>query len=174
MLYTDPSTELRWSTQGNFWILSSGVLAGALECGKIILDYEIDFAVPDYRGVIQSPTSGSMTLNYAVGSAGFPFNFTGTLPATGVYFLRIDSTPTTSCLVSTTKTAYDMQAPTITLQKGIGVWLYVPSTGGTAYILWSPCFYDRSMLTNAMVCQTAVTAGSFTGVIYGYAPISND
>jgi hypothetical protein len=175
MLYTDPSTELRWSVQGNFWVLSSGALPATTECGKIVLDYEIDFAVPDYRGAILSPSAGSQTFTIPITALGAGITLSGALPSTGVYFLRVDTVPSSSVTMATSFTAYDMAAPYVPLQKGTGLWMYVKSTGSIAYLLWSPCFYDRSMQVNSCVAAIAISAPvTFTGVFYGYAPVSND
>jgi len=172
MLYVDPALDTRWSIQGTFWLLSSGALAAGLECGKLILDYEIDFAVPDLRGPIASATNlTALTVNIPVITAGNPLIFNATAP-NGVYFVRIDGNPTTTVTYAPNLTDYQVGVAYYTLAQGMG--FYGVVFGNTLALLMTPSFYQPNYQNDRIIAGAATTAGTFVVSLYGLTSPSVD
>ncbi len=47
MLYTEPSGDLRWSLQGQYWVLAASAIDALLAMGNLVMHYECVFAVPN-------------------------------------------------------------------------------------------------------------------------------
>lgn len=176
MLYCDPDEELRWSVQGCFWVLSSGTLEANKELGKIVMHYEIDFAVPDFRGPITNPTAGSIVLSWAANSAAAAFTAQTAVALTpGSYFGKFDSVPATPPLINVSQNAYNQAAPAITLTRGSGFWFVAKFGSAFIDILWTPDVYGLDS-SNASKIYNNITnaASSCTLTYYAIQTVSND
>lgn len=177
MLYTDPDEELRFCVQGCLWVISTGAIAANTECGKIILDYEIEFSVPDYRGAIVTPASfADVTMTLTAASIGTTIapTFSAT-PAQGVYFLRLNTAPSQTAQYYTSPNAYLQGAAKVTLGAGSGLWLLVDGSGN-AKLLWTPDFYSSALSSSVGMVTANTFAGNSTCSVSGIAiaSITND
>jgi len=163
MLYIDPSQELRWSFQGNFWCLLAGSTSNtaALEMGKFILDYEIDFAIPDYGGplAIANPTFAG-NINIPAGTAGNPIRFNGL--TTGslnlVTLLTQPSTTPASPLLFRDSGDQQLGANAFNLQIGQAYYVYT-TTAGISYVFVDPSLWSQDNLAGeCCIINTPITA----------------
>lgn len=162
MLYCDPDEELRWSVQGCFWLLSSGGLPAATELGKLVMEYEVDFAVPDWRGDISSPSLIDTTLTFATNTAGSTPSCIASLdPTRGAYLVLITGTPSNFVTFYTSKNAYAQGLSPLTLTKGMAFWA-TKSIGSVNQLrlLWTPDLYSLADPDDA-----AIVGGNYTGPI---------
>lgn len=179
MLYNDPDAELRWSVQGCFWLISTGTLPVNTELGKIVLEYEIDFACADYRGSINvTPvTRTTFTFNTKAVANAVDGTF-GAAPPPGVYFMRFENFTTGgSVTVNANYNAYAQGAPTFPLQKGAGVFVIQQVAAQSAILLLTPDFYGEQNLQNsALVAASAIGAGAQVAnvVLYPIERVTND
>lgn len=177
MLYCDPDEELRWSIQGCFWLLSSGGLPANTELGKLVIEYEIDFAVPDYRGDISVAPIQTQTLTLGALSAGSNFGFTtSSTPLRGAYMIRVDSNPTVGIQFNVSKNAYQQGAPALQLQAGMYLFATNSDIQGILLPFWTPDVYS---LVNAnslglVLAATTATTQTFSATLFPLAPVSND
>lgn len=127
LLYLDANEELRWSLQGNFWMLAAGNLPANTEFGKIFLDYSVIFAVPDMGGPISNPVSlqdqtGTLPNTNTVGTVA---TATTTGIANGMYLMILRTAPAGG----STPTWY----PNLDAYNNGSSALQVPVQPGTAY-----------------------------------------
>lgn len=178
MLYCDPDEELRWSVQGCFWVLSSGGILTGLELGKLIVEYEIDFAIPDYRGVISVLPISQATITVAAGSAGSVIQFTpGSAPPRGAVMLRIDQKNTGGDVTfNVSPNAYNQGAAPITLSPG-QMFFCSTNTGATTYRpLWTPDLYALSGADQVSIVYAATTGAptTYNVTIFPITSVTND
>lgn len=176
MLYCDPDAEPRWNTQGCFWLMSSGALAAALECGKIIIEYEIDFAVPDFRGTIPVTPISSMAVTIAATPAGSVVVFGGYSGPRGAFMLRVDSTPSQTVTFNVSNNAYLQGAQTIVLQPGQIFFCTTSAAGSQLIPLWTPDLYSlyaqqQDAIVMAIVTSTNTT---FNATLFPLNAVTND
>lgn len=176
MLYCDPDAEPRWSTQGCFWLLSSGNISPAnLELGKLIIEYEIDFAVPDFRGTIPFAPSQQLTLTMAATSASSAMVFSGYAGSRGAFIMRVDNAPTVNIAFNVSLNAYNQGAPAITLQQG-QIFFCATTSTGNLIPLWTPDLYALDSLTNnaCVVNTTTASSSSFSATLFPIQSVTND
>lgn len=178
LLYCDPDEELRWSVQGCFWLISTGALPVGTEMGKIVMEYEIDFAVPDYRGSIQvTPVVTTQASHAGSAGQGLPFVFTLTAPPTpGAYFARLENTLTGNIIpLHASRNAYQQGAPAISMVKGAGAFVVVRNASTNCTFQVTPDFYGSiDVDTLSMVNSTATVATTFNLTLYPIERVTND
>lgn len=179
MLYCDPDEELRWSVQGCFWLLSSGALPAATELGKLVVEYEIDFAVPDYRGSIDPGTLWQGQCSIASTAAGTSLRIVpSVIPARGSYAMRIDQTPSAALTFNVSKNAYDQAATPLTLAKGMLLWCVTDTNPASGLVpLWTPDMYSLLGAGGSLGLVSAAAAGStvtFNVTLYPLEKVAND
>jgi hypothetical protein len=176
MLYCDPDEELRWSTQGCFWLLSSGSLPSNTELGKLIIEYEIDFAVPDFRGNTAPIGISNQTLAVGAGSPGVSLSITGTFPVRGAYMVRVDTDPAISVPFNVSPNAFNQGAPVLSLAKGM--WFFAVTKNSNQNqldLLWTPDVYALNQAgVNSIVAATSNASTSFSATIFPLTAVSND
>jgi hypothetical protein len=169
MLYVDPTEELRWCFQGNFWCLLAGSTSNtaALEMGKFILDYEIDFAVPDYGGPLTMPNS---TFSYSASIPtlviGSSFKING-LPISTLCFVTIQSitglVPANPTLYKNSSDYYlGNVSAGFNLTVGQGFYVYTQYSG-TSFVYTDPAIWNQDNLAaEGVYTGSAITTGSTT------------
>lgn len=178
MLYCDPDEELRWSVQGCFWLLTSGAVPASTELGKLVLEYEIDFAVPDYRGTITSGSITSTSLAVAIGNAGTTVVATPTaVPPRGAYLMRIDAVTAGDIDFNVSLNAYQQGAPTIRMAAGQCFFVTLTTAGTGINMLWTPDVYSLLGASNSSIVLSSTITGSSRTYAVTFFPIeavSND
>lgn len=162
MLYCDPDEELRWSVQGCFWLLSSGGLPAATELGKLVMEYEVDFAVPDWRGDVTSQNMIDTTLTFATNTLGnIPSCIATVDPPRGAYLVLITGAPSAGLPFFTSQNAFAQGLPALYLTKGMAFWaLKSVGTSNQTRLLWTPDLYSLENPDDA-----AIVGGNYTGPI---------
>jgi hypothetical protein len=166
MLYIDPTQEVRWCFQGNFWCLLAGSTSNAaiLEMGKFILDYEIDFAVPDYGGplLIQNSSFGT-NLTIATSAANAPLHITGLTNGTlNLVILQSVGAALAPQSPQLYKDSDDQQLAVnvFNLVPGQAFYVYT-TTGGTSYAFVDPSIWGVDNLAGqAVLCSVAITVAA--------------
>jgi len=167
MLYVDPSTELRWCVQGNFWMLASGAITQPLELGKLILDYEIDFALPDYGGVVTNPTvSQGLATTYSGAAAGANILFIASGLPKGLYLMIIRSAPTTTLNVYENPQSFIASANQFVMNPGMAFWIIVSASGGFSASAQPITSLGNDSAYPYVVANLVVTAGGFNADYY--------
>lgn len=176
MLYCDPDAEPRWSTQGCFWLLSSGVIDPSIELGKLVIEYEIDFAVPDYRGNIAVTPASVQACSILATSAGNPIAFTAAGLQRGAYIVRIDNAPSVGVVFNTSYNAYNQGSPALTLQQGQIFFCVTNSALNAVWPLWTPDIYALDTAQNNCITMNVTTAAtsSFSATFFPINAVTND
>lgn len=162
MLYCDPDEELRWSVQGCFWLLSSGGLPASTELGKLVMEYEVDFAVPDWRGEISSPGLTDTVLTFATNTLGNIPSCIATIdPPRGAYLVLITGAPSASFSFYTSKNAFAQGAAALSMSKGMAFWATKSlGTSNQMRLMWTPDLYSLDDPDDM-----SIVGGAYTGPI---------
>lgn len=178
MLYCDPDEELRWSVQGCFWVLSSGGILQGLELGKLIVEYEIDFAIPDYRGVISVLPTSTSTITLSALTAGSAMQFTpSSTPPRGAVMMRIDAKLTgVDKSFNVSANAYNQGAAAIVLSPGQLFFCVTNTTGNNYRPLWTPDLYSLGAADALQIVSsvTDATTSTYAVTIFPITPVTND
>lgn len=177
MLYCDPDEELRWSVQGCFWLLSSGALPASTELGKLVMEYEVDFAVPDYRGNITTNPTIDTVLTLTGPAGGPPSCIPTTVPQRGAYLVLLTGAPSSGVSFNVSQNAYAQGITPITLAQGQAFWGVISvGTSNQMRLLWTPDLYSLGNPDDAAIVLNQTLAGNVTVNcrIIGVQEVTND
>lgn len=167
LLFLEPDDDLRWTMQGVVFVIASGAIAANLECGKIMLDYEVTFCNDDLEDdqVLAQRNFRNITATIAITSAGgrSEWSISGS-PPSGKYYVAVRTNPTNGVTAYRDVDASNLanSAQLYTIAAGFGCYGVV--VGGVLRLLYAPDLYDEDSTaanyTKLMVNGAAITPGT--------------
>jgi hypothetical protein len=168
LLFLEPDDDLRWTMQGVVFVTASGAIASSLECGKVMLEYEVTFANDDLEdeGLLTARNFRDITATIAITTDGARSEWSlpvGAVP-NGKYFITFRTAPTNPVTlwkdVDASITGNLVQK--FTTQKGFGCYAIVASN--LMRLCYGPDLFaeDASSpsFTKLMFNGNAITAGT--------------